>query len=284
MKKKLLMKPSKFIIVFFLIFSKCLVAQDYLPFEEPVTAKINGEHSFLNEKGEKSLLKSNAEIIILGRGIDKFGGKYWIENENGSGFISFAWFSSTKDFRVQDNKLEGLVNELKKTKEKEVEIKIAKEKEAELKVKEEKIENLKNDCNYYTNEVDIFDKVRIIRTSPKEIADYLRVGFYAKGNRKEVVFHAIGLGCTSSYENNRSWVKVMLENNDVVTFYHSGQLDCGSFELWGNISNSEIIRLKKSPIKAIKLEGTKYNQTITDFHWPTFFIDQLKCYNPISKT
>lgn len=278
------MKLSIFLLFFFLVFLKPMTAQDYLPFEEAITVKINGEHSFLNEKGEKSLLKSNEEIKISGRGIDKFAGKYWIEKENGSGFISFAWFSSTKDFRVQDNKLDSLVNELKIAKEKEVALQIVKEKEAELKVKEEKIEHLKSVCNYATNEVDVFDKVRVIRTTAKDIAYNLSVGFYSKGSRKEIIFYAIDLGCTSSYKNNRSWVKVMLENNDVLTFYHSRQLDCGSFELWGNISNSEIIRLKKSPIKAIKLEGTKYNHTITDFHWPTFFIDQLKCYNPISKT
>ena len=73
---------------------------------------------------------------------------------------------------------------------------------------------------------------------------------------------------------------VMLENEDVITFYHSSKLDCGEFELWGNVSNSEIIRLKKSPIKAIKLTGTDYYDTVEQFEWPTYFIDQLKCFNP----
>jgi hypothetical protein len=103
---------------------------------------------------------------------------------------------------------------------------------------------------------------------------------YAKGSQKKLVFSTIDLGCTSPYRNNRSLVKVMLENDDVLTFYHSGQLDCGSFELWGNLSNAEIVRLKKSPIKAIRMEGTDLFHTVTEFDWPTLFIDQLKCYEP----
>jgi hypothetical protein len=99
---------------------------------------------------------------------------------------------------------------------------------------------------------------------------------YSRAGQKEVVFSSIDLGCT---DPGSSFVKVMLENEDVLTFYHSRKLDCGDFELWGKISNVEINRLKKSPIKAIRMYGTEYHHTITDFEWSTFFIDQLKCFN-----
>jgi len=264
---------------FFLLFilSSTLQAQDYLAFEEPIISTMIGNRVFTNEKGEECTLASKSEVKILGRGYNKKKGKYYFKNEKCSGFISFAWFAPGKGFKEQDKKVNARRYEMRNA---QILKEIEEEKEVELKAKKEELYILKNECSYTRNEVEIFDKVKVIRTSAKRIADGLHVILYAKGNIKKVVFSTINLGCTSPYKNNRSWVKVMLENNDVLTFYHSGQLDCSGFELWGNVSNSEILRLKKSQIKAIKMEGTEYNHTITDFDWPTFFIDQLKCFEP----
>jgi len=257
----------------FLLLSSNLFAQEYAAFDKPIECLIIGNRSFKNENGQECTLESKTVVEILGRGYNKNKGKYYFKNEQCSGFLSYAWLTTGEGFREQDQKANAIIYELKNAQ-------ALKELEQERQAKKEREEKQKHECAFTTNEVDVFDKVKIIRTSAQWIADGLHITLYARGTKKEVIFSAIDLGCTSSYKNNRSWVKVMLENNDVLTFYHSRELDCGSFELWGNISNSEIIRLKESPIKAIKMEGTEYNHTITEFDWPTFFIDQLKCFNP----
>tara|TARA_R110002049_G_C9175452_1_gene562561 strand:+ start:258 stop:1157 length:900 start_codon:yes stop_codon:yes gene_type:complete len=270
------MNQHKYFIYLILTLSNCLFAQEYAAFEKPVIATVIGERTFKSEDGKKYILQSDSEIEILGRGYNKNQGRFWFQNEECSGFISFMWFDGGKDFREQDKKTASLIYQIKNA---QALKEIKEEQEAELKAKQEELNLMKNECSYSINEIDVFDKVKVIRTSAKWIAEGLYIILYAKGSQKKVVFSTIDLGCTSPNKNNRSWVKVMLENDDVITFYHSGQLDCGGFELWGNLSNAEIVRLKKSPIKAIRLEGTDLFHTVTEFDWPNFFIDQLRCYD-----
>tara|TARA_R110002167_G_scaffold366420_1_gene596493 strand:- start:10929 stop:11744 length:816 start_codon:yes stop_codon:yes gene_type:complete len=269
------MYRHQYFIYFFLILSNCLFAQDYATFEKPAIATVIGDRTIKDDDGNELLLEANSEIEIIGRGYGNRKNQYLFKNREFTGFISFLWFRGGEDFRNQDKKIGSVIYEIKNA---QALKEIKEEQEAELKAKEEELNIMKFECSYLTNEIDVFDKVRVIRTSDKRIADGLSIMLYSKGEQKKVIFSAIDLGCASPYKNDHSWVKVMLENDDVVTFYHSGQLDCGSFELWGNISNSEIVRLKKSPIKAVRLEGTEMFHTITEFDWPTFFIDQLKCY------
>ena len=151
-------------------------------------------------------------------------------------------------------------------------------------VKQKKIKDslynvdLRTNCHYDKNEIDEFDNVRIIRTKYYWVSNNLHIELYRKGNRKYVFFDFIGdLGCASSYSHNRSYVKVKLENNDIVTFYHSWDVDCHSFSLKGNLNNSDITRLKKSPIKSIRLQGTDYYDDVEKLEYKEFFIDKLKC-------
>jgi hypothetical protein len=72
-------------------------------------------------------------------------------------------------------------------------------------------------------------------------------------------------------------VKVTLENNDVITFHHSWDLDCGDFSLKGSLSNANMEKLQKSPIKSIVLHGTKANKEIENLEYKEFFMDKLKC-------
>jgi hypothetical protein len=265
-------------LIFFILIAKCIFAQEYAPFEVPVKAIVNSERIIIDQNGEKCILPAKSEIKILGRGYNKNKENYWFKSDECTGFINSTWFTGGIGFNYQDREA---AKDIYKIKNDQALKEIKEEKETALLTNEKDFNILKKECSYLINEFDIFDKVKVIRTKPKAISEGLYIMFYAKGTQKNVIFSAIDLGCTSPYKNNRSWVKVMLKNEDVLTFYHSGQLECGGFELWGNISSSEISRLKQSPIKAIKLEGTEYNHTITDFDWPTFFIDQLKCYNPL---
>ena len=137
---------------------------------------------------------------------------------------------------------------------------------------------LRNTCHYVMNEIDIFDNVRIIRTEPYKINTSLTAELYKRGNSKQVFFNlSQDLGCASYLPSNRSYVKVTLENNQVVTFFHSWNIDCGNFRFKGVMSNSQINILQKSPIKSISLHGTKHSVYIEQIDYKEFFMDKLKC-------
>lgn len=108
----------------------------------------------------------------------------------------------------------------------------------------------RNKCIYYKNEIDEFDKIRKIITMPISIKnnyskEVIVVTLKRYGVNKYVEIDYNGdLGCVSPYSNDRSFVKFKLENNDIITFYHSGDIDCSDFVLFGKLSNSEISRLK----------------------------------------
>tara|TARA_R110000868_G_scaffold81814_2_gene231354 strand:+ start:4246 stop:5724 length:1479 start_codon:yes stop_codon:yes gene_type:complete len=155
-----------------------------------------------------------------------------------------------------------------------------------LKIKEnEIIENrnlerieFRNTCHYAMNEFDIFDKIKIIRTDPYKVAENLTIELYKRGQSKQVFFNlSEDLGCASYLPTNRSYVKVKLENNKVITVYHSWDIDCGNFGFKGNLSNSQIVLLEKSPIKSIWFKGTKNFYEITNVDYKEFFMDTLKC-------
>ncbi len=135
-------------------------------------------------------------------------------------------------------------------------------------------------CNYAMNEFDIFDKIKIIRTDPYEVCNNLSIELYKRGESEQVFFNlSEDLGCVSYLPSNRSYVKIQLENNKVITLYHSWDIDCGNFAFKGNLSNSQIVLLEKSPIKSIKFKGTKNSYEITNVYYKEFFMDKLKCLN-----
>ena len=87
----------------------------------------------------------------------------------------------------------------------------------------------------------------------------------------------MSLGCASSYSHNKSFVKFKLENEDVITVFHTADIECSDFTLIGSISKSQINRLKVSPIKYIRLQGTEYYKDLDMISYSNFFIDKLKC-------
>ncbi len=155
----------------------------------------------------------------------------------------------------------------------------------ELKIiseQEDLLYRMANECWYDTNEIDEFtSKRRIILTrlpitGPE--SNYVHVGLRRQGNNKVVVFYTGNeLGCASPYKHDRSKALVKLENGDILTFYHFDDVDCGDFILYGKILPSEEKRLLKSPIKTIRLQGTKYYYDYNNIEYNSFFIDKLKC-------
>lgn len=142
----------------------------------------------------------------------------------------------------------------------------------------------KNTCHYDINNIDEFNGDKKIRTRNYSLynaeSEYgmLSIQLVRINNKKYVNFMSNSdLGCTSPNSSNKSFVSVKLENGDIIKFYHKGRLDCGTFDLTGGLSESEIIRLKKSPIKIIRLTGTDSYNDYNDITWKMFFIDKLNC-------
>ncbi len=164
----------------------------------------------------------------------------------------------------------------------ENEKKLSEVQKVDEKIKEEKSKSEDNEyrlkCHYVIDEYDDFYKKVYIRTEPYLLNKNLTVELYKYG-RKECVFFNLNedLGCASYLPSNRSSVKVTLENNYSVTFYHSWDMDCGNFSFKANLLASQILKLKESPIKSVKLKGTKGSTTIIDIEYKEFFMDKLKC-------
>jgi len=143
-----------------------------------------------------------------------------------------------------------------------------------------------NECDYTSNEIDEFTRGKRIVTNYYSIdkkRDYtssIRIRLRRYGNNKHIqIISSSDLGCTSPYSHNLSSVKFKLENGDILTFFHKGDVDCGSFDLLGVLTANDIIRLKKSPIKTIRLTGTEFYKDIEDVYFKDFFIKKINCIN-----
>ncbi|WP_341215431.1 hypothetical protein, partial [uncultured Wocania sp.] len=153
---------------------------------------------------------------------------------------------------------------------------IAKVREAE----KQRIESteLRNTCSYLINEYDEFHKEKLIRTDLYRLNKNLTVELYRQGKTVNVFLSlSESLGCASYLTSNRSSVKLQLENNQIITLYHSWNIDCENFNFKGKISSSQMQKLKESPIQSITFKGTKKTLKISDLDYKAFFIDKLIC-------
>jgi hypothetical protein len=142
-------------------------------------------------------------------------------------------------------------------------------------------------CDYKTFQRDEFDGIFIKETNYKGVATKNGEDFYLaikmkKSGSVRVVYFSLDdeLGCVSPYKTSRSYVKVKLENDKIITFYHKDDIDCGNdFTLIGTMTDSEFKTLKKYKIKSIRLMGTKYYEDLTKdmIYNPTYFIDNIDC-------
>lgn len=146
-----------------------------------------------------------------------------------------------------------------------------------------------NECSYSIDERDEFtsrirkktiyykiDEYKIGTTKIGVAETQIRLRRYGSSKYVEIKSYR-DLGCVSPYSTNKSYVKFKLENGDIITFYHKGDIDCGSFDLLGVLTENDIKRLKKSPIKTVRLSGTKYYHDISDLFFKDFFIKKLNC-------
>ncbi|WP_157962189.1 SH3 domain-containing protein [Winogradskyella aurantiaca] len=137
-------------------------------------------------------------------------------------------------------------------------------------------------CHFKTNEIDEFTGAKRVLTEYYSIQklkyglDIVSIQLGKYGNKYVRFYLRSDLGCASPYDP--SYVAVKLENNDILTFYHKGDVECeGVFILLAYLSNSDINRLKKSPIKTIRFSGTEGYQDERSFYYPELFIEKLSC-------
>lgn len=144
----------------------------------------------------------------------------------------------------------------------------------------------KTKCQYRTNRIDPIDGKTLKTTEDYKIGKVhsyeLSLVLNAVNNSKYIHFYLeVDLGCSSPYRSSRSSrskVEIKLKNDDLLTFYHSGDINCGDdFYLIGKLSSSEALRLKKSKIEMVRLTGTEGHQDITDISYNDIFIDKIKC-------
>jgi hypothetical protein len=157
--------------------------------------------------------------------------------------------------------------------------------DAKLDRKKKQQLDFKNNCQYEVNEIDKFDG-KIVKISPA----YNLHNEFGQGNSGLILrLSKVGeeylvsfetrydVGCTSPYSNNLSFVKVKLENGDIITFYHRGDIDCYGFRLFGRLTKEEMARLVKSPIEIIRIQGTDRQYDFDDIVLRDIFQRKLRC-------
>ena len=137
----------------------------------------------------------------------------------------------------------------------------------------------RDSCHYQINEYDRFYNITTIRTEPYTLNKNLTVELYKQGRKTNIFFNlSEDLGCATYLPNQRSSVKITLENNRIVNFYHSWDIECGELFLFkARLSSININILKKAPIKSIVIHGTQGYKEINFIEYKEFFIDKLKC-------
>lgn len=143
-----------------------------------------------------------------------------------------------------------------------------------------------NDCSYYTNEIDEFTGKKVIKTKFSSLNSYkskkplIEIMLRNINNKKSIIFATNkDLGCAIPYKKNRSFVKVKLVNDEIVSFFHGGNVDCGDFTVIARLTENDIKKLKQSPIKTIRFSGKKSYYDAKEVDRPNFFIENLGCIN-----
>ena len=242
-------------------------------------------HRFLTVKKEPSLFGKSLffipdnEIIIVLDYIDNY---YKVCLDSKCGYVNEMYiFSGNK-------KQDELLRELKKIRTIQNKELIRKQEVLISKEREKKSEREKyvyyNECSYEVNEIDEFTGLRRKKTISYHLnlyggnfgeLIYIKLSKY--GNSKYLIIDSSSVGCISPYSPDISNVKFKLENGDIVTFYHIGEIDCGSSYLISKLNLSNINRLKKSPIKTIRLTGTDSYNDFKEIVFKDFFIKKLDC-------
>ena len=221
-------------------------------------------------------ISEDTKVIVL----DYLNGGYFKVCINSNcGYMSEVYFDYNWILNSKTN-IEFL-EEFKKVKEFNIKEQIRKKRLEEI--EKEKIVYFK-ECRFGINEKEELSGLLRKNTIFYDIDKYgiqngeLKIQLQRYGSLKYIrIKSSHDLGCTSSNDTNLSSVKFKLENGDIITFYHISDINCGKFNLLDDLTSNNIKRLKKSPIKFVRLSGTDYYHDFKTVKWNNFFIDKLDC-------
>ncbi|MFD1017429.1 hypothetical protein [Winogradskyella rapida] len=201
--------------------------------------------------------------------IDYVGYNYYkIKSKKATGFVLSEFLNVTNEMRIFMKDFEK-TRKLEREKARKLKAeKLRKELEKEKQIRLLKLKEIES------------EKIKVIETTYYSITldYYLSVKLKKYGNKNYIYFSLnADLGCASSYKNSQSYVKIYLDNDDIITFYHYGDIDCADFTLKGILTSDDISRLKKSTIQSIRLQGTDYREDLETIDYKEFFLDKLKC-------
>ncbi len=272
-----------------LLISMVSYCQNSYDLDEPLVALVRGKPFIYDGKDydAKRVYNIMAGDSIRIKGVLRNTGRYLIDFKDCNDCAISTFFIEPNP--VIENLITQTVEEIKKS-EKLANEETKRKRDSLIKLRKvenrkQKIEEYKTICQYSQNNIDEFDGVLKTYTESYCVDNDPGEGFVGMciqlrkiGNNEYVVFeHFIDLGCTSSYETNKSVVKVKLENNDILEFYHRGDIDCGTYRLFARLTPSDKARLKRSPISIIRLEGTDSFFDVKDIVYKDIFIDKLRC-------
>nr|WP_299488680.1 hypothetical protein [uncultured Allomuricauda sp.] len=268
-------------------------SEEYVEFKHPIEVKLSSSPSnvFKSYKSMKDkvycTITKDEKVKVIGFG----RAMYKVETANCKGYISRIHMPKTgiiknaTDYAIEQAEESKRIAKAKRVEEYKRRNDSLKKVAVELKKLDsiQRIANatrLKNECQYETNEKDEFTgKTRKYTEFYKlKPLGELDIQFRRYGGEQFVIFRTYqDLGCASPYSNSRSFVSVKLENNEIVKFYHRGDIDCGNFRLAGRLTAADKTKLLRSPIKIIRLSGTEYYHDVENVEWNDIFIDKIKC-------
>ncbi|MBA4746279.1 MAG: hypothetical protein H2058_13575 [Muricauda sp.] len=286
--------PKVLLSVTLFLFSFYANSQKVYELPEPINAVVRGKVFLYEDLGWPPVkvfgIKAGDTVTIKGKA--KSNGNYLIDyKECIDCAIQTFFIEPTANKRIDlifDEIKDKIKNNKRVAKEKLDSLAAIRDSINAIKFLEEErqmIAEYKSSCQYARNEKDEFTgklhrytEKYCIEQDPGNWIGQFCIQLRRIGNIDYAIFeHFIDLGCTSSYEANKSVVLVKLENDDIVKFYHYGKTDCGSFRLIGRLTEGDKNKLKKSPISIIRLEGTDSYFDVEDIVYKDMFIDKIDC-------
>lgn len=143
--------------------------------------------------------------------------------------------------------------------------------------------NLNNDrltdkCNYQKNVYDKYYNVTTKLTTLYNVSKELKLELFKEGPKTSIFFYASkNLGCVNKLQENNCYVRVKLENKNIIYFNHTWNEECGEFQLKSDISDKQMLLLSTSPIESIILKGSKDIYEILKVDNKTLFMDKMSC-------
>ncbi len=140
---------------------------------------------------------------------------------------------------------------------------------------------IRNDCHIVADEIDGFTTTSNYSLIEPTFRDSsLNISIMKSEDSRYLKISTVEeMGCITPYINSGSKVVFKLKNGLKVSFFHSGEEDCSNYALIGKLTSSDIKKLKSSPIKMVRIYGSKRYIDLYTISYKDFFIEKIDCIN-----